>query len=44
MEQKIEKKKFTILGIDIYWYALLITSAIAMGILIFKKKDRFIWN
>lgn len=35
----IKKIAFTIFGIDIYWYAILIVSAMAIAILIFKKRD-----
>lgn len=35
----IPKVAFSILGIDIYWYAVIITMGIAIGLLICKLKD-----
>lgn len=34
---------FTIFGIEIYWYAILILSAFIIAMLIFKLRERQIW-
>ena len=39
LEFNISKVLFKIFGIEIYWYAILIVSAICMALIIFKKRD-----
>lgn len=39
LEFNISKIAFRIFGIEIYWYAILIVSAICLALIIFKKRD-----
>ena len=39
LEFNISKVAFRIFGIEIYWYAILIVSAICLALIIFKKRD-----
>ena len=39
LELTIKQVAFSVFGIDIYWYAILMVSAMIIGILILKKRD-----
>ncbi|MCI9016565.1 MAG: prolipoprotein diacylglyceryl transferase [Clostridia bacterium] len=39
LELNINKIAFTIFGIDVYWYAILIVFSIVLALLIYRKKD-----
>ena len=39
LEFNISKVAFRIFGIEIYWYAILIVSAMCLALIIFKKRD-----
>ncbi len=39
LKLKLSQVAVTIFGVDIYWYAIFIVSAICIGILICKKRD-----
>lgn len=42
LELTIEQVAFSVFGIDIYWYAILMVSAMIIGILILKKEMAYI--
>lgn len=39
LELKLSPIAFSIFGIDVYWYAIIIVSAMIIGLIIFKKRD-----
>lgn len=44
LEFNINKIAFSIGTINVYWYAILIVSAIIIALIIFKIKNRKIWD